>query len=360
MRGRADVRSVVVLRKSVQMPMSRAANPGRPGSGAATRRSALGTVRFQRMDEHDEAFAETFSRAAREAYTRRAEELIAEIRRHVEWTLQRDRPGQDRAFDESAKRLQAAADAFNSAEIGWSDSVPFNLDYEEDEADDGDWDDDEPDEEDDTAAAGNLTVVGRWYFRITDPEAVVAAGRDAYLSAWPDDMEDDAERRVRNVVDAAMEIEHARGVEGFALIPGLEPAPNSYQIGFGVYSEEEDVKAVTVELDDDERMMLIYGLRDWDGPGYATDSLALAMGFSSASHLLDEAARIARAITDGQALSVRDWTRALIATEFAYTSAVLGAGNEWTTIHAGSDEHWINVLRRLQHKVPHAARHLAP
>jgi hypothetical protein len=314
------------------------------------------------VDFNDEDWDETvFTPAAREVYSRRADELIAEIRRHVAWTLQRDHPGMDHVFDESARRLQSAAEAFNDAEIDWSDSFPFLLDQDDEDDDEEDWDEDASDEEGDTTAVGNLTVVGRWYFRITDREAVMAAGREAYLSAWPDDTEDDARHRVRNVVDAAMEIEHARGVEGFELTPGLESAtPIPYQVGFGVYSEEQDLKPVGCELGDDERTMLVHGLRAWDGPGYATDSLALAMGFSDSNHILNEAPRIARAIADGQALSVRDWTRSLIATEFAYTSAVLGAGNEWTTIHAGSDEHWINVLRRLQQLVPHAPRHLAP
>jgi hypothetical protein len=49
-----------------------------------------------------------------------------------------------------------------------------------------------------------------------------------------------------------------------------------------------------------------------------------------------------------------------VGAEFAFASEVLGTGGEWTTIQGGSDEHWIKVLRRLQHRVPKARRFLGP
>lgn len=122
----------------------------------------------------------------------------------------------------------------------------------------------------------------------------------------------------------------------------------------------EHAKLVSVDLNEDERTMLVYGLRDWGGPAHGTDSLAVAMGFSDLEDLQEDGERIARAIAAGHPLPVRDWTRALVGAEFTFASEVLGTGGEWTTIQGGSDERWINVLRRLQHRIPHARRFLGP
>jgi hypothetical protein len=66
-----------------------------------------------------------------------------------------------------------------------------------------------------------------------------------------------------------------------------------------------------------------------------------------------EAPALVRAIQQGRSLSVRDWTRALVATEFAFVSVVLGTGvGEWSAIYGGSEEKWFGVLRRLQRKLP--------
>lgn len=122
----------------------------------------------------------------------------------------------------------------------------------------------------------------------------------------------------------------------------------------------EHVKAVSLQLTDDERRMLAYGLKDWGGPAHGTDSLAVAMGFSSLDDLEEDGERIAAAILSGQALPVRDWTRAMVATEIAFASDVLGTGSEWTVINARTDAYWIDVLRSLQRKVPQARRFLGP
>jgi hypothetical protein len=99
--------------------------------------------------------------------------------------------------------------------------------------------------------------------------------------------------------------------------------------------------------------MLVQGLSDWHGPADGSDALASAMGFVSLDQLDAEALPLIEAIKQRQALSIRDWTRALVATEFAFISAVLGTGvDEWTTINGGSEEHWFSVLRRLQRKLP--------
>jgi hypothetical protein len=113
------------------------------------------------------------------------------------------------------------------------------------------------------------------------------------------------------------------------------------------------------ELTDDERTMLIYGLMDWGGPASdCPESLAIAMGFVNAADLQREVERITATIQAGGALSVRDWTRTLFSTEVIYASELLGTGSGWSTIHGGGDEHWINVLRGLQRKLPRTSRFL--
>lgn len=93
--------------------------------------------------------------------------------------------------------------------------------------------------------------------------------------------------------------------------------------------------------------MLVCGLTDWGGPLEGTELLAAEMGFSSLDDLYEDGERIAAAIGSGQPLSVRDWARALLATEFAFA---MGA-DEWTSIQGGTPEHWNNVLHHLQSKL---------
>lgn len=107
------------------------------------------------------------------------------------------------------------------------------------------------------------------------------------------------------------------------------------------------------DLEPEEREMLILGLRDWGGPAYGSDALAVAMGFADMDGLGTEAQILIDAIERKQALSIRDWTRALVATEFAFASSVLGTGpSEWSSINGGRGEHWIGVLEPLQYKLP--------
>jgi hypothetical protein len=110
---------------------------------------------------------------------------------------------------------------------------------------------------------------------------------------------------------------------------------------------------LAVELDQDEQDMLTQGLSDWGGPAYGSDALAVAMGFDSIDQMAVDSQSLVEAIRSNQTLSRRDWTRALVATEFAFVSTVLGTGrDQWTSINGGTEEHWFHVLRRLQRKLP--------
>jgi hypothetical protein len=72
--------------------------------------------------------------------------------------------------------------------------------------------------------------------------------------------------------------------------------------------------------------MRVCGVNGWGGPADGFHALAVAMGFESIDHAGAEAPALIRAIQQGGSLPVRDWTRALVATEFAFVSVVLGKG----------------------------------
>lgn len=140
---------------------------------------------------------------------------------------------------------------------------------------------------------------------------------------------------------------------------GKTVAPMS--VMWDVLEVSDESAKVTLRLTDEERGMLVSGLNEWGGPANGTQSLAVAMGFSSLEDLdAGDGQRIVEDISSGRALSVRDWTRALVATEIAFSSAVFGAADEWGPLHDGSDTYWMGVLRDLQHKVPYDSRFLEP
>jgi hypothetical protein len=118
------------------------------------------------------------------------------------------------------------------------------------------------------------------------------------------------------------------------------------------------IKSVAVDLTEDERYMLVMGLDGWGGPAHPTEALAVAMGFDSVHQLEAEGERIAGEIGRREPLTVQDWTRAMVATEFAFASDSLGIGTEWVVIDGRPDQYWIRILRDLQTKVPQARRYL--
>src|SRR5262249_10784313 len=134
-------------------------------------------------------------------------------------------------YFQSAERVMASARAFNDAELEWCGSVSLDLGPDA-------HDDDDEDLDEEPEGGQILSVLGRWDFRITDKDAVLAAGRAAYLRAWPDDTQEDAEIRVQQVADAAAELDHADGFTGLDNVAGLELHRNV--IGFVVHDGEDD------------------------------------------------------------------------------------------------------------------------
>lgn len=106
-----------------------------------------------------------------------------------------------------------------------------------------------------------------------------------------------------------------------------------------------------VELTEEERVMLRWGLLDWGGPASPTEALVRVMGFESIADLHTSARRIAESVWTGRGLSRRDWTRALVATEFVWASDVFGSGLDSIHSLGYSDSEAVATIRSVQRKL---------
>jgi hypothetical protein len=157
-----------------------------------------------------------WSDAARERYVRRTEELIAALKAHSALTI--ERKGRQRELEPyfaSSEALEKAAEEFNEGELDWCGSSSLNLM-------DGDLDEFDDEDEDEEPAGPVLSGLFRWDFTVTDEEAVIGAGRDAYRRLWPSDTDEDATLAVPDIARAAAEIIHADDPAGLKDTPGLE------------------------------------------------------------------------------------------------------------------------------------------
>ena len=170
---------------------------------------------FWAVDE-DKVLDTQWTPEAKQAYVKRADELIEAIRTHVAANITRTgRQKELGPYFESAETLVTVARAFENAEFNWCGSVPFGLGVE----DELDLDDED---EEEVTEGGMLSIFRRWDLNILDEAAVIAAGRAAYLRAWPDDTEEDVSLRVEDVEMAAGEIIHADGIDALGSTEGLQ------------------------------------------------------------------------------------------------------------------------------------------
>jgi len=112
--------------------------------------------------------------------------------------------------------------------------------------------------------------------------------------------------------------------------------------------------SVEVALDAEERRMLRCGLTEWGGPARCTEEMAVALGFQGVDDLHATGHQIAEALEAREPLTQLDWVRALLATEVAFASDVVGSGVEWAVTTGLTDRDALAVLRRLQRKIPKA------
>ncbi|MFE3448292.1 hypothetical protein ACFXJ8_05090 [Nonomuraea sp. NPDC059194] len=160
---------------------------------------------------------EQFSDEARDRLRQAAEALAAMVVRHAETLCgmegrQREAP---KIFALNGP-LSEAAHRFRDAQFDLTGTFPFFDDpVEEDE---------EEAESEETEPAERIAVLMRHDFVITDREALMAAGRAAYLRVWPDDIEDDSEFDVQTVDRAVYQLMHASGEDEILYgVPGLKP-----------------------------------------------------------------------------------------------------------------------------------------
>ncbi|MFJ8883370.1 hypothetical protein ACIRJR_08140 [Streptomyces sp. NPDC102402] len=109
--------------------------------------------------------------------------------------------------------------------------------------------------------------------------------------------------------------------------------------------------AEQLTLTEEESRLLQQGLMEWCGPARCTEEFAVAMGFDSAQDLSRRGVSIRGALAEGETLDPMDWARALMATEIAFASDVVGSGYEWSTTTGWSDDTTVRVLRSAQLKL---------
>ncbi|GAA1313009.1 hypothetical protein Psi02_68720 [Planotetraspora silvatica] len=181
------------------------------------------------MDHSEEDSAdldevEQFSDEARKRMREAAEAFTARVMQHTEALC--GMKGQQREIPEIFALngpLSEAARRFADAQFNLTGTSPSLEDLDDDDDEDDD-DEDEDEDEDEDDSTERIAVLMRHDFLITNREALMAAGRAAYLKAWPADAEDDAAADVQAADRAIYQLMHASGGDRILDdVPGLMP-----------------------------------------------------------------------------------------------------------------------------------------
>lgn len=207
------------------------------------------------LDEDDTQWTDE----ARESFRTAAANLVEAIRQHSAALLELTGTDADaEAIAEAGEQLEAAATVYADKQFEFTGTVPpLGLDEEDDysyddelyeydgedsedtedveDLDDSGDSEEELEESDEPAA--KLTVLHRVDFVVTDEQAVIQAGKEAYHESWDpaedgaeDGAEDTAEDEVEDALDVAdlsaalQQIQQAGGIEALADTPGLASA----------------------------------------------------------------------------------------------------------------------------------------
>ena len=174
--------------------------------------------------------------AARAAYVARARELSQVLLEHI--ALASSRSGRQRELEPyftSAERLSKAVADFAEAEFDWCGSFPVSVRGETDDEGEDEWE-----AEEDDSDAPVVSVLGRWDYRIVDPQLLMQEGRAAYLTAWPDDTQDDAEVRVQTTEGAVRELLHAAVLQPLERSEGLQSLISAVELVTHAGTAEEE------------------------------------------------------------------------------------------------------------------------
>ena len=154
---------------------------------------------------------------------RAAATILAEtVRQHAQTLLRMTgRPAEIPAIFQAGEQLAQAAAAYAQAQLAYTGTFPpLGLADDADDKDDAGL----ADEDDQKDAVAPVSVLHRADYRVTDPDAVLQAGRRAYQRVWPDDTDEDAASDVDHLGRALYQLQHAGGLAALDGTPGLEPA----------------------------------------------------------------------------------------------------------------------------------------
>lgn len=185
------------------------------------------------MDE-----VEQYSEGSREGLRRATDELVAALRTYGDALLRLHGGAAEteELFAQNAA-IESVVEAWNEAVFEHTGTTPLLLEDIEEF-------DEEP--EDEESVGGALSVITRVDLTLESPEALLAAGRDAYLRLWPDETDEDAEVAVDGPVQAVYTMAHEAG-DPWPEMPGagVRRAVRAYVVP----ENPDEVAAVEDDLD---------------------------------------------------------------------------------------------------------------
>lgn len=153
--------------------------------------------------------------------TAAADQLAAAVIAHSAAVTQATGQADFRSVLAASEELLAVVLQYADAQFDYTGyAFPFGVLHQ---FEDDDLDDDDTSDGDSDAPTSGLSVVRRHDLAVTDEEAVLAAGRAAYLRTWPDDSEADAIADVTDIGRALYQLGHADGWDALNHVAGLQP-----------------------------------------------------------------------------------------------------------------------------------------
>jgi len=161
-----------------------------------------------------------WSDATRAAFVNQAEEAIAVLGDHVALLAGASGTSDGGRIAVSAEAVRQAFIALSNAQFDYSAlGSPFGPL----ESDDEFMDDLEEVQLDESAEHNQVSILLRRDFAVVSESSVLAAGRAAYLQAWPEDTPEQAAIDVAHLGRALYQVMHAGGLEALNQTDGLQP-----------------------------------------------------------------------------------------------------------------------------------------